>query len=105
MSIVIEVAVDLDNGLLIKVKETYTLLAQAAASLTVTPLSTLISSAISAGGGESEVSISQALKQVSAQTGIPVANILAHDYKQKNDTATSQVATITASYCCSKQSN
>lgn len=93
---VVEGAIDLDDGLPIKAKETYTLMAPAAASLTVTPLSTLISSAIAAGGGESEVSIGQALNQVSAQTGIPVANMLAHDYKQKNDTATAQVATVTA---------
>lgn len=96
LAMVVEGAVDLDNGLPIKAKDAYTLMAPAAASLTVTPLSTLISSAIAAGGGEAEVSIGQALSQVSAQTGIPVANMLAHDYKQKNDTATAQVATVTA---------
>ena len=96
VAMVVEGAVDLDDGLPIASKDAYTLMAPAAASLTVTPLSTLISSAIAAGGGEAEVSIGQALNQVSAQTGIPVANMLAHDYKQKNDTATAQVATVTA---------
>ena len=96
LALVLEGAVDLDDGLPIKAKDAYTLMAPAAASLTVTPLSTLVSSVIAAGGGESQVSIGQAINQLSAQTGIPAANMLAHDYKQKNDTATAQVATVTA---------
>jgi hypothetical protein len=93
---VIEGAFDLDDNIPIPANGTYTLMAPAAASATVTPLSTLISSAISAGGGEAGLSIEQAKNQIAAETGIPVANLLAHDYKQKNDTTTAQIATVTA---------
>ena len=93
---VIAGAIDLDDGIPIPANATYTLMAPAAASSTVTPLSTLISSAISAGGGEAALSIEQAKNQIAAETGIPVANLLAHDYKHKNDTATAQIATVTA---------
>jgi hypothetical protein len=93
---VIAGAIDLDDGIPIPANATYTLMAPAAASSTVTPLSTLISSAISAGGGEAAVSIEQAKNQIASETGIPVANLLAHDYKQKNDITTAQIATVTA---------
>jgi hypothetical protein len=88
-----------DGGALIGAGNTYSLLAPAAASATVTPLSTLVSSAIAAGGGESQVSIGEALSNVSAQFGIPVAALVANDYKASTsatNTATAAVAKATA---------
>jgi hypothetical protein len=86
-------------GVLIGAGNGYSLLAPAAASSTVTPLSTLVSSAIAAGGGESQVSIGDALSSVSAKFGIPVAALVANDYKANTsaaNTATAAVAKATA---------
>lgn len=88
-------AVDKDTGR-IGEGNTYSLLAPAAASSTVTPLSTLVSSAIAAGGGESLVSIGEALSNVSVSTGIPVDKLLANDFKATGDTKTALVAQVTA---------
>lgn len=80
-------AIDMDDGLPIGVGNGYSLLAPAAASLTVTPLSTLVSSAIQAGGGESQVSIGEAISNVSAKFGLPPASLIANDYKENTSAA------------------
>jgi len=92
-------AIDMDDGLPIGVGNAYSLLAPAAASLTVTPLSTLVSSTIQAGGGESQVSIGEAISNVSAKFGLPPASLLANDYKENAsdaNVATAAVAKATA---------
>jgi hypothetical protein len=89
----------MDDGLPIGVGNAYSLLAPAAASLTVTPLSTLVSSTIQAGGGESQVSIGEAISNVSAKFGLPPASLLANDYKENAsdaNVATAAVAKATA---------
>lgn len=91
-----ENAIDEDDGQKVGAGNTYSLLAPAAASSTVTPLSTMVSATIAAGGGEAQVSIGQALSNVSAQTGIAVEKLVANDYKEKNDVATAKVAQVTA---------
>jgi hypothetical protein len=88
-------AVDEDTGP-IGVGNTYSMLAPAAASSTVTPLSTLVSATIAAGGGEAQVSIGEAITSVATKTGISVEKLLAVDYKQNGDTATANVAQATA---------
>jgi hypothetical protein len=88
-------AVDKDTGT-IGTGNGYSLMAPAAASATVTPLSTLVSTTIAAGGGESQVSIGEALSSVSASTGIPVAKLVANDYKANGDTKTGATASATA---------
>jgi hypothetical protein len=70
------------------------LLAPAAASLTVTPLSTLVSSTIQAGGGESQVSIGEAISNVSAKFGLPPASLLANDYKESATAANVATAAV-----------
>jgi hypothetical protein len=87
-------ATDKDTGV-IGAGNTYSLLAPAAASATVTPFSTMVSSTIAAGGGESRVSIGESLTNVSAQTGIPVAKLVANDYKENNDAKLAAVAQAT----------
>lgn len=87
-------AVDLDTG---PITEPYSLLAPAAASATVTPLSTLVSSTISSAGGEAALTIGEAITSVAVRTGILPENLLAFDYKAKGDTTTAQVAAVTAS--------
>ena len=82
---------DKDTGV-IGSGNTYSLLAPAAASATVTPFSTMVVSTIAAGGGESRVSIGEALTNVSAKTGIPVAKLVANDYKANDDTKLGAVA-------------
>jgi hypothetical protein len=91
-----ENAIDEDDGQKVGAGNTYSLLAPAAASATVTPLSTMVSATIAAGGGEAQVSIGEALSNVAAKTGIAVEKLVANDYKEKNDVATAQVATVTA---------
>ena len=91
-----ENAIDEDDGLKIGAGNTYSLLAPAAASSTVTPLSTMVSATIAAGGGEAQVSIGQALSNVSVKTGIAVEKLIANDYKEKNDLATAKVAQVAA---------
>ena len=87
-------ATDKDTGV-IGAGNTYSLLAPAAASATVTPFTTMIVSTIAAGGGESRVSIGEALSNVSASTGIPVAKLVASDYKENGDTKLATVAQAT----------
>ena len=87
-------ATDLDTGV-IGAGNTYSLLAPAAASATVTPFSTLVSATIAAGGGESRVSIGEALGNVSASIGVPVAKLVANDYKANGDTTLGAVAQAT----------
>jgi len=87
-------ATDMDTGV-IGAGNTYSLLAPAAASATVTPFSTLVVSTIAAGGGESRVSIGEALSNVSASTGIPAAKLVANDYKANGDTKLATVAQAT----------
>ena len=87
-------ATDKDTGV-IGTGNTYSLLAPAAASATVTPFSTMVVSTIAAGGGESRVSIGEALSNVSASTGIPVAKLVANDYKANGDTTLGTVAQAT----------
>jgi hypothetical protein len=87
-------ASDKDTGV-IGAGNTYSLLAPAAASATVTPFSTMVVSTIAAGGGESRVSIGEALTNVSAKTGIPVAKLVANDYKENGDTKLATVAQAT----------
>jgi hypothetical protein len=91
-----ENAIDEDDGLKIGAGNAYSLLAPAAASSTVTPLSTMVSATIAAGGGEAQVSIGQALSNVSVKTGIAVEKLIANDYKEKNDLATAKVAQVAA---------
>lgn len=88
-------AVDEDTGP-IGAGNTYSMLAPAAASSTVTPLSTLVSATIAAGGGEAQVSIGEAMTSVATKTGIPVQKLLAVDYKENGDTTTAKVAQATA---------
>ena len=89
-------AIDEDDGKKVGAGNTYSLLAPAAASATVTPLSTMVSATIAAGGGEAQVSIGEALSNVAAQTGIKVEKLVANDYKAKNDVATAEVAQAAA---------
>lgn len=89
-------AIDEQDNLKIGAGNTYSLLAPAAASSTVTPFSTMVSSTIAAGGGEAQVSIGQALSNISAQTGIAVDKLIASDYVAKNDVATAKVAQAAA---------
>lgn len=89
-------AVDADTGV-IGAGNGYSLMAPAAASQTVTPLTTLVSTTIAAGGGESQVSIGEAISNVAASTGLPAAKIVANDYKAAADTTTATVAAATAS--------
>lgn len=89
-------AIDEDDGQKVGAGNTYSLLAPAAASKTVTPLSTMVSTTIAAGGGEAQVSIGEALSNVAAKTGIAVEKLVANDYKEKNDVATAKVAQVTA---------
>jgi len=92
-------AIDMDDGLPIGVGNGYSLLAPAAASSTVTPLSTLVSSAIQAGGGEAQVSLGDAIASVSAKFGLPPASLIANDYKENTsaaNVATAAVAKATA---------
>ena len=76
-----ENAIDEDDGQKVGAGNTYSLLAPAAASATVTPLSTMVSATIAAGGGEAQVSIGEALSNVAAKTGIAVEKLVANDYK------------------------
>ncbi len=87
-------ASDKDTGV-IGAGNTYSLMAPAAASATVTPFSTMVVSTIAAGGGESRVSIGEALTNVSAKTGIPVVKLVANDYKENGDTKLATVAQAT----------
>ena len=87
-------ASDKDTGV-IGAGNTYSLMAPAAASATVTPFTTMVVSTIAAGGGESRVSIGEALSNVSARTGIPVVKLVANDYKENGDTKLATVAQVT----------
>jgi len=88
-------AIDADTGV-VGAGNGYSLLAPAAASSTVTPLSTLVSATITAGGGESQVSIDSAKASVSAATGIPAAKLVASDYKANSDANIAAIAKATA---------
>jgi hypothetical protein len=87
-------AIDMDDNKPIGAGNGYSLLAPAAASLTVTPLSTLVSSTIQAGGGESQVSIGEAISNVSAKFGLPPASLLANDYKESATAANVATAAV-----------